>query len=564
MRTAALLLLSLLSGLAAADERILEYRSDVLVRADASMEVTETITVRAEGQRIRRGIYRDYPTRYKDRFGNDVEVIYQPVSVLRDGNPEAFRSESRGNGVRTWFGSADRLLAPGVYTYTYRYRAGRMLGFFDEHDELYWNVTGLGWDFPIDRAVATVAFDFAPPEGALGLEAFTGPFGARGRDYRAYTAEGRAVFETTAPLAARQGLTIVVTWPKGYVEEPGATDRVLWLLGDNANLLAAFLGLGALFAYYVPVWRRHGRDPEPGLVIPRYEPPEGFSPASLRYIERMGYDDEAMTAAIINLAVKGRLRIDKNGRHVLTRLEVPADAPALAGGEKELLDALFSDGDTLELASRNHERIGHARSRHQGALRREFANRYFVINGAMNLPAILIAILALVIAANLGSGLTPGIGALAVCMVGTIFFFAIAMRRPTGLGRRVLDHVAGFREYLEVAEKDDLNARNPPELTPALFERYLPFAIALGVEQQWSERFAEALRGLHGGEAGQYHPAWYGGDWSSRDFRAAASTLKSGLGKAISSSVSPPGSSSGSGGGGFSGGGGGGGGGGGW
>src|SRR5690606_34714269 len=316
VRTAALLLLSLLSGLAAADERILEYRSDVLVRADASMEVTETITVRAEGQRIRRGIYRDYPTRYKDRFGNDVEVIYQPVSVLRDGNPEAFRSESRGNGVRTWFGSADRLLAPGVYTYTYRYRAGRMLGFFDEHDELYWNVTGLGWDFPIDRAVATVAFDFAPPEGALGLEAFTGPFGARGRDYRAYTAEGRAVFETTAPLAARQGLTIVVTWPKGYVEEPGATDRVLWLLGDNANLLAAFLGLGALFAYYVPVWRRHGRDPEPGLVIPRYEPPEGFSPASLRYIERMGYDDEAMTAAIINLAVKGRLRIDKNGRHV--------------------------------------------------------------------------------------------------------------------------------------------------------------------------------------------------------------------------------------------------------
>src|SRR5690606_40999018 len=116
----------------------------------------------------------------------------------------------------------------------------------------YWNVTGLGWEFPIDRASATVSFEFVLPAGALNVEAFTGRSGARGSAYRASTAEGRAVFETTAPLGRSQGLTIVVTWPKGYVQEPGALTRAGWLLSDNANLLAALAGLGGLLAYYVP------------------------------------------------------------------------------------------------------------------------------------------------------------------------------------------------------------------------------------------------------------------------------------------------------------------------
>ncbi len=565
MRAALLwLLLSLAAG-ALADERIVDYDSSVLVRADGRIEVTETITVRAEGDRIRRGIYRDYPTQYRDRFGNLVEVAYEPVSVERDGQPEAFHSERVSNGVRTYFGSAERLLEPGEHTYVYRYRAGRMLGFFATRDELYWNVTGLGWEFPIDHASATVSFDFGLPPGSLGVDAFTGGSGAQGRAWRASTEEGRAVIETTAPLGLHEGLTIVVDWPKGYVEEPGSLARAAWLLFDNVNLLAALAGLAGLLAYYVPVWQRHGRDPEEGIVVTRYEPPEGFSPASLRYVEKMRYDDTAMTAAIINLAVKGYLRIDESGgTRSLTRLPDAYGRPALAVGEQALLDALFAEDDTVVLEQENHERLGNARAKHRAALRRDFANRYFVTNGAMNLPAIAIAVLALLIAANVGSGITPAVVGVLVVMAAVIVVFVVLMRRPTARGRRLLDEAAGFRDYLEIAEKDDLNARNPPEMTPALFERYLPFALALGVEQQWSERFATYLAGLHGKEAAQYHPAWYGGTWSSRDFRAATSAVTAGLGAAISSSVHPPGSSSGSGGGGFSGGGGGGGGGGGW
>lgn len=559
-----LLLLLASPCISAADERILDYHSDVLVRQDGWLQVTERITVRAEGDRIRRGIYRDYPTDYEDRYGNDVEVDYEPLSVLRNGEREDFHSERRANGVRTYFGSADRRLVPGIHTYVYRYRAGRMLGFFAERDELYWNVTGNGWDFPIERASATVSFEFPVPTDEIGVDAWTGSFGVQGREYEASTGEGRAFFETAALLGPGEGLTILVNWPKGLIEPPGAMEQAGWLLADNANLLAAVAGLLALFAYYLPVWRKYGRDPEEGPVVTRYAPPEGFSPASLRYIDKMGYDNAAMTAAIVNLAVKGYLRIDKVAdRYSLRRLDGSLGRPALARGEKELLEALFGEDDTVLLDNANHERLGEARARHRASLRREYANRHFVSNGAMNLPAVLIVIAAGIFALTLGSGATPLVVALLIAMAAVLVFFAIVMKRPTIAGRKVLDEAAGFREYLRVAEKDAMNLRNPPALTPELFERYLPFALALGVDQQWSERFAAALAGIRGPERAAYHPVWYGGSWDTRDFGRATATLTSSLGSQISSSMQAPGSSSG-GGGGFSGGGGGGGGGGGW
>ena len=122
----------------------------------------------------------------------------------------------------------------------------------------------------------------------------------------------------------------------------------------------------------------------------------------------------------------------------------------------------------------------------------------------------------------------------------------------------------GFKDFLEIAEKDELNLRNPPAKTPELFEMMLPFALALGVEQAWSERFAKVLAAIRDPSGNAYRPSWYNGSWNSSSLSKATNSLSSGLGSAVSSSVSPPGSSSGGGGGGSSGGGGGGGGGGGW
>ena len=371
------------------------------------------------------------------------------------------------------------------------------------------------------------------------------------------------MFQSTRPLAAQEGLSISIGWPKGLVDEPTDLQRFIWLLSDNLNLLVALAGLAAMLGYYLPVWNNYGRDPAPGVVFTRYEPPDGFSPASLRYIHNMGYDNETMTAGVVSLAVKGFLRIDEDdGEHTLTKTNPGTGGATLASGERALFDALFENGDSITLVDDNHETLGAAKSAHEKSLKRDYHNRYFVTNGMLNLPPLLIGILATVIALAIGPSFL--VVATIVAMVATLFLFFILLMRPTKLGRALLDESLGFEEYLEFAEKDEMNLRNPPEKTPELFEKYLPFALALGVQQAWAERFARIFAELRGPNETAWQPAWYSGSWNNFDLGSTTQSLSSDLGTSISSSVSPPGSSSGGGGGGFSGGGGGGGGGGGW
>jgi hypothetical protein len=566
VKRAVLAALLLLSHFALADERILSFHSDILVLQDGWVEVTETIAVRAEGNRIRRGIYRDIPTEYRDAHGNNHEIAYEPLTVLRNDAREDFHTRKRDNGIRTYFGSASRMLPQGIHTYTFRYKANRMLGFFEEHDELYWNVTGLEWAFPIDKASATVVLKFDGDPVIQSTDAFTGPWGSQEKDFTVLRNKPATVtFESTRMLVPHEGLTVVVGWPKGFVVPPGRVQRLTWLLADNVNLLVALAGLVAMLIYFVPVWRYFGKDPEEGLIFTRYEPPTGFSPASLRFIKQMYYDNKVMTAAVVNLAVKGYLRIRESGDlHSLERSDPGENAPELATGERELYEALFREGDLVVLEDENHVLLGGARSAHRKSLRRDYANRYFRTNGLLSIPGLLIGILSAVIALNVGVGPSAFVIATIVMMVIVFFLFAALMKRPTGLGRKLLDDMLGFKDYLEIAEKDEMNLRNPPEKTPALFEKYLPFALAMGVEQEWAERFTEVLASVRGPDDTTYHPSWYNGSWNSLNLSSNTSSLASGLNTAISSSVTPPGSSSGGGGGGFSGGGGGGGGGGGW
>lgn len=176
----------------AQDERILSFHSDITVNPNASMLVRETIKVRSAGDQIRRGIYRDFPTRYKDRLGNQYVVGFAVLEVQRDGKPEPSRIERQSNGERVYIGRKNVYLDPGEYTYTLVYRTTRQLGFFPDHDELYWNVTGNGWIFPIDAASATVTLPKGIVKEALWRDAYTGP-------------QGSAVLLSSPPLSPMGG-----------------------------------------------------------------------------------------------------------------------------------------------------------------------------------------------------------------------------------------------------------------------------------------------------------------------------------------------------------------------
>jgi uncharacterized membrane protein YgcG len=565
-RKALLVLLACIApALTPADERILEFRSDIRVQAHGDVAVTETIRVRAEGRSIRRGIYRDFPTKYRDRWGNRVRADFYAVSVRRNGEVEAWHSEPRSNGVRVYFGSAGRLLEPGIHEYEFRYVTGRQLGYFDDHDELYFNAIGTGWDFPVDRGVVTVSLPFEPDPEALRISVYSGRHGSPDSHADASMASGNTVrVETTKPLQPREGLTVAVGWPKGLIPEPDLQQEIRWYLADNAAAIVLLAGLLAPLAWYLWAWHRVGRDPETGVIIPRYEPPAGLSPAACSYVRDMSFKRDAFTAAIISLAVKGHLVIEE-GDETFSLVRSTGNFPTpMSAGERSVLDALLPlEGDRIEMDNENHRDFQQARRALRRALKKEYLGRLFHLNGVYLLPPVLMSIAAAVMALFFDGG-PPVWIAFAVLSLGLHGLFLFLMRAPTPAGRRVMDEIEGFRNYLGTAEQDRLDRMRSPALTPEVFETFLPYAYALAVENRWCLRFAREMpREVRDGTG--YHPGWYHGSFrGTAALHHLGTDFSTSFSSAIASASTPPGSSSGSGGGGFSGGGGGGGGGGGW
>jgi uncharacterized membrane protein YgcG len=616
MKRLLLLLLLALNAMASfAGERILHYHSDITVLLDGAMAVTETIQVRAEGQAIRRGIYRDFPTDYRDASGNHYRVAFDVLGVQRDGREEFYHTERMKNGVRVYIGQADHHLEPGDYTYTIHYRTDRQLGFFTDHDELYWNVTGNGWEFSIDHASARVHLPAGIERGEITCEAYTGASGVKGENYRAETLDAGAYFETDQSLDIREGLTIVVSWPKGIVREPTFQQRLVWMLDDNPDLTAALIGLLLLTGFYLLVWLFVGRDPKSGVVIPQYDPPAGISPGAARYISRMGSDDKTFTSALVSLAVKGYLTLEQDGNEYTARRTDKPAGDDLGPGERELLKYLFAKLKlkTVPFKRKYHQRIRSAIAANKVALKDNYNKVYFITNRVWLIPGILITLVTLVASVvfspngeaflagfmmiwlsawsvgvyilgrkvygawlsadstlGYGSAVTHtlfafpffiaelvGLGVLfstisfsllavllIIIAVNTLFYQLL--KAPTRAGRAVLDKLEGLRLYLEVAEKDELQLKYPPEKTPELFERLFPYALALDVEGRWAERFTSVFANLES-ERKPYNPRWYhGGYLNSQTMGGFASNLGSSLGSAISSSSAPPGSSSGS------------------
>lgn len=627
----------LLSSATAAQqtERILSFISRIRIQTDGSMTVTETITVYAAGRQIKRGIYRDFPTHYKDRFGNSVRVGFKVLQVLRNGRPEAFHLKKSANGIRVYMGRKDQTVGTGNHAYTLTYRTDRQLGYFDEFDELYWNVTGNGWSFFIEQVQAVVE----PPPYAEVLEvsAYTGPKGARGQDFTVNRDDLDNIhFVTTKVLKPWEGLTIAVSWPKGFVASPTFTDKVGYFFGDNPTTLPSVLGMIILMAYYLWAWFKIGWDPAKGPIIPLFSPPEGFTPGAVRFVTRMGFDHKTFTSALVNMAVKGFLNIQEN-QDEFTLFKTGIRDSLLSRGEKRIAKNLFQGGNLIKLETANHRKIGKAMDSFKKSLKIDFEKRYFQLNSKWLIPGGGISLLTLICvvlsASEIGGAvfmmvwlfiwtvgcfvlvlvtikawqtafssggshgfikkLSPvGITLFMLPFMGFEFFgmwafssmvspmavvvlfliiavnfiFYHLIKAPTLYGRRIMDQIEGFKLYLSVAEKQGLAMRNAPEKTPQVFDKFFPYALALDVENQWSEQFANIL--AQGGRGSDYSPSWYtGGNWHRLGVSGMANSLGSSFSSAISSSSSPPGSSSGGsggGGGGSSGGGGGGGGGGGW
>lgn len=634
-----LLIVCLLPGLVSAQEAIEDFAVSLQVEADGNLLVTERITVHAEGRDIRRGIYRDLPVGYALPLGLEQSSPISLLGVTRDGRPEAVRRERNGAWIRFYLGSSNVLLEPGRHRYELRYRVGRALLHHADTDELYWNVTGNGWVFPIHQASVEVRL----PSGArIGQwAAYTGAQGAQGKDFQAVEqGDDFLRLVTTKALPAHHGLTVAVDWQAGLVPRPGLVQSATRVLLDNLGVGLGALLLIGLLLFYLKAWNRVGRDPQKGVIIPLFEAPQGMSAVQAGYLWHRGLrgafgEARAFSVWLTDMAIGKHLHIEDKAHGEGFSLAPDQGAGGeMSKQDRDLCKRLFpanKAGIALTIGSEYEPRLAGAVAGLSSQLNKQ-GKAWFANNRGVWVWGLLWAALACVATVLLsgqgGEDWAAGLAGLVFSLgfgVPTLIVFSMARHQPSfgkqmglylvalmfgwpvpvGLmmiaaavsvpalllivaytvlvvvfyyllpaptlkGRRLLDALEGYRDYLQLAERDALAlAGDAPAMSIALYERHLPFAMALGVEDKWSARFSEALAsGLIDPAQRDYQPSWYHSRSSYSSPQALSGALAAGLASATALASSPPSSSSSSGGGssggGSSGGGGGGGGGGGW
>ncbi len=546
---------------------IKRFDATIQVEPDSRILVTEAIVAEFTGSW--NGIYRSIPVKYRTAQGFNwtlgLDVLGATDGEGRPLKVEASR-ERHYVKLRIWVPGAEN----ATHTVVLRYRATNALRFFDEHDELYWNVTGDEWDVPIEAATAQIEL----PSGAQGLRAiaFNGVYGSRAQD-AAVEATGTTV-RITMPhaLGFHEGLTAVVGWNKGVVAQPTAAARAAGVLTSNWPLAFPFV----VFFAMLFIWKRRGRDPRPRPVAVQYEPPEGLTPAEAGALLDTSVDMRDITATLVDLAVRGHLRFEERedrkffgligGReYVMHRLQPRRSEDGLTNHERLVLDGIFKGrGTSVELSELEDEFYSQL-----PGIKTSIYNRLLergLYRARPDRVRTHWAIAALVLGALIGIGgtvlasrflLTPVPFLVAGVVVAVIVLvFSRIMPARTEAGARALEHVLGFEEFQRRVDSEQFKRVIVGH--PELFDKYLPFAMAFGLEKKW----ARAFEGIY-----TEPPRWYSGssvsDFNVNNLSNSLSSFSSRAGSTLSSS---PRSSSGSGfgGGGSSGGGGGGGGGGGF
>jgi Predicted membrane protein (DUF2207) C-terminal domain/Predicted membrane protein (DUF2207) N-terminal domain len=532
---------------AAAREIAIEnFDVDLTVAADGHLDVTEQIRLRFTG--AWNGVARDIPVDYHTPEGLGYRLWLDHVAATDEAG-QTLRMESRRVGhnaeYKIWIPGAE----DAVRTVVLRYRAGNALRYFDSHDELYWNVTGDEWEMPIEHAAVLVHL----PAGTHGVRAaaYTGAYGSRAREAEVTIEPERVFAHMTRPLSFREGLTIVVGWDKGVTRRPTMLGTLGWFLAGNWPLafpLIVFFGM-------LGIWSRYGRDPRALPITVRYEPPGDLSPAEAGTLIDHRVDVRDVTATIVDLAVRGYVKIEEvqesqmlglfhSTDYQFHLLKPEAEWSPLKPHEQQVLRGIFGGDSTVMLSKLKNHFYGQlpgirdlvfaglqGRGYYRG--RSDTTRRVYFIIG-------LVLALTSMHAAAFGAAVTglPFLTlALAIVLTGlAIMGIGWFMPRRTLSGARACEAALGFEEFLGRVERDRMERTIR---TPEMFEKFLPYAMAFGVEEHWVFLFRDVCRTA---------PTWYVGQSSgSYDFGSFSRSLGQFSSQAGSTITSSPRSSGGSG-----------------
>lgn len=579
-------------------DRIAEFESHIEISEKGTYKVVENILIfNGDGEsntryteagneevqtntnnQIKRGIVRTFPTRYIGKWGIETHTSFKVKSVTRNGKSEPWSLRNHENGYQLFIGNQDVYLNNGLHQYQIQYETDQQLFQGKNYDECYWNVTGNGWDFVIEEASCVLKI---PGNGKyLSERCYTGFAGSTNNDCISYfdSLAGTLTFKTTRKLLSGEGLTIAASFPKGFVASKTMVEKLVLFVANNKIAFVFPLVLFIALVVNFSLWLRFGKDKNSALVFPLFEPPPGYAPAALGFIQDQRFTDKLVAATLLDYGVNGYISIDVSKtsglfkkdayhireneyrrakstsyQHFMDEVGAPTDT-VLIKGEYNPVMLRFSN-DVKRYCEKNYIQQPKTLS---GLF--TLNNRYLIFGNLLGIAAGITVFVLLMLdnPPNPWMWLYGALGLVGYIILQSIFYRI--MPAYNDAGKRLMPHIQGFVMYLKAAEEIVLNAMNPPEKTPSLYEKYLPFAVALGCESEWSEQFKDVLDTAmsQGGQTSN----WYKSSFSS----GISAGLGSALSGTISSASSPPSSGSGgsSFGGGSSGGGGGGGGGGGW
>jgi hypothetical protein len=542
---------------------ITDFDDSVVVSKDGSAVVTEKIALRFVGQYS--GIHRYIPISYSSGpQGTTNYTLFVGVLSVKDSDGNKLKYDKKttqGNLELTIYipGASDTTRRIEI---TYLVRNGTR--FFGDYDEFYWNVTGTAWAVPIDRAAATVIL----PSDAAGLraQAFTGAYGATTHEATATISGNRAEFATTSPLPMRAGLTVDVYIPKGILEEPSGWTRAGWFIRSNPVVLVPLLSLVVMFG----LWFWRGRDPDPGMsVAPMYEPPAQMTPAEVGTLMADSFLPRDISATLVDLAVKGYIKIEdittpgfltKHHDYRFHLLKTDrAQWNELHPHERAVLSKIFGvSGEQVNLSDLKNDFYTVLPMLKQDVFYQLKARGMYRIDPDQShvytfggIAVIAIVTFAAAHFAGVDLFASPALAIISFALsILIIFLFGRIMTARSLTGAQTWVQIKGFEDFMSRVELDRLR-RMPPDT----FEKFLPYAMALGIEAKWARAFASL--GLDRPAPGWYvGPGWGpGAVWNPILFTNSLSTMST---TAMETFVSQPRSSatsSGWGGGGFGGGG---------
>ncbi len=494
-------------------ERIKNFEVDITIEKDNSLSIKESILYDF-GDNLKPGIYRDIPI-------NNIGIKVQKV-LDEFNNPYPFKVFKGEKNIEIRIGDPDKLVN-GEKTYNIFYNVQDGIRFFEDHDELYWNVTGNDWEVPIENSKAVIHLWQMVSENELKFSCFTGVYGSKeSRCQWLEDGKGNITFESLKVLNPKEGLTIVLGWPKGIVKSPGFFQKLLRNLKKFWSLLIPIF----VFIFLFREWWLKGRDfPLKKPIIVQYGPPENIKPLQAAVIMYQRIRPRDISATIVDLAIKGYLKIKEiKAKNIIEkvfdekdyRLIKLKDFKKNSDGfdyEKQILEDIFSSANNrmiLKIKKDFYPKFPKLKEK----IYSQLVNLgYFVSNPEKTRKKLILIGIAILVAVTYFGLIVNSINrflSLNLSLSGILFIiFSFYMPKRTRKGAQVYWQILGFKEYIKTAEKYRIQFQEKVNI----FEKYLPYAIIFGLADKW----AKAFEGIYN-QPPFWYEGYYGGNFSISNF----------------------------------------------